>query len=423
MPGTATLARRPIVASTAGLVATVLVGCLGDPGAQTEETQAGVARAGDWALPDDTQRIGDQQDVEYDAAGAWNGGAGCSGELLEGTRQVGEYLLDNFPGISSYGGYSCRQNTANTSQLSVHGTGRALDLMIPQDDGAADNDAGDPVANWLVEHAELLGVQFIIWDRTDWGGYRDPPKTDDYGGPNPHTDHIHMELTIAGADMRTDWFTDADGDGVQSDRDNCPDVDNGDQVDADGDGRGDACDNCTAEANDGQNDADGDGVGDRCDSCRDVANPEQADADGDGVGNRCDVCPDLPDAGQQDVDADGVGDACEDGDADGVPDALDTCPERADADQLDQDGDGIGDACDDHDDRPADDPPGLDGEGDPAADPSWGEPGFGHDDTRRPSGLTGGCAAAGARPASASWAVAAGAVLAALARRRRSSRR
>jgi len=74
--------------------------------------------------------------------------------------------------------------------------------------------------------------------------------------------------------------TDSDGDGVEDDEDNCPDVSNADQADADGDGIGDACDD--------DSDSDGDGVDDAVDNCPDVSNADQADADGDGTGDACD---------------------------------------------------------------------------------------------------------------------------------------
>lgn len=58
---------------------------------------------------------------------------------------------------------------------------------------------------------------------------------------------------------------DTDNDGVPDATDNCPAVDNTDQVDTDGDGVGDACDNCPKHANSTQLDSDGDGLGDTCD--------------------------------------------------------------------------------------------------------------------------------------------------------------
>ncbi|MBI5160227.1 MAG: thrombospondin type 3 repeat-containing protein, partial [Micrococcales bacterium] len=273
-------------------------------------------------------------------------------------------LAATFEGIDSVGGYSCRQNTGNTSQLSVHGTGRALDLMISTDGGAADNDLGDPIANWLVENAELVGVQFVIWDRSDWGAYRDPPKLDDYDGPNPHVDHIHMELSTDGAEMRTPWFADPDGDGVTSGLDVCPD-----------------------DPDAGQQDVDADGVGDAC-----------QDRDGDGVLDVVDLCPEVADADQSDVDADGIGDAC------------DTRDDRP----VDDPGD--------------DDPPGDDGapdldeapDPDPTDDSPDADPGFGVDARHDGgSGLSAaGCAVTASRPSSASSATLCLAALALLRRRR-----
>jgi len=74
---------------------------------------------------------------------------------------------------------------------------------------------------------------------------------------------------------------DTDGDGVLDVNDNCPLVDNADQIDTDGDGMGDACDS----------DDDGDGILDVDDNCPLVANADgtdyQTDSNGDGVGNAC----------------------------------------------------------------------------------------------------------------------------------------
>lgn len=55
-----------------------------------------------------------------------------------------------------------------------------------------------------------------------------------------------------------------DNDGILDD--NCPEVDNKDQVDSDQDGVGDACDNCVDQSNVDQLDTDGDGIGDVCDN-------------------------------------------------------------------------------------------------------------------------------------------------------------
>ncbi len=159
--------------------------------------------------------------------------------------------------------------------------------------------------------------------------------------------------------------SDADGDGVANDDDNCPRTVNANQSDSDEDGYGDACDNCPQVANFDQADEDGDGTGDACgpgedgdgdgvpddiDNCPSFDNTNQADLDFDGVGNACDNCESYANETQTDTDGDGVGDACQgltgpDPDGDGV-EGNDNCPFVANPDQKDGDKDGVGDACD-----------------------------------------------------------------------------
>lgn len=139
----------------------------------------------------------------YDRAGSWNGGASCSVGLKSGTQALGEALRARWGG--SWGGFSCRPNTADTSQLSVHGTGRAVDWFQPS------HQAGDEAARWLVENHEKFGIQLVIWDRKDWScsaldnvpGVGAGDGWTPYGGPNPHTDHLHIELTIPAANDNT----------------------------------------------------------------------------------------------------------------------------------------------------------------------------------------------------------------------------
>lgn len=153
--------------------------------------------------------------VTYDEAPKWTGSAACGGKLRLGGYKLGEYLLEHFDAVSSVGGYACRRNTADSSRMSVHGTGRALDVFIPKTNGAADNTRGDKVANWLVMHAQRIGVQLVIWDRTIWRA--DGTNDDAYGGPHPHDDHIHVEITNEAASLSTPWFSDTSDDPSSSD--------------------------------------------------------------------------------------------------------------------------------------------------------------------------------------------------------------
>jgi MYXO-CTERM domain-containing protein len=124
-----------------------------------------------------------------------------------GTRELNTFLLRRYPFLRAGGTYCCRQNSSATSvpRLSVHATGRAIDLMVPMVGGDADNTLGDAVANWLVENASYIGLQRVIWDRAYWNGERG------FGlltsASLPHTDHLHIELSLAGAARTTAFFT------------------------------------------------------------------------------------------------------------------------------------------------------------------------------------------------------------------------
>ncbi|MDF2696734.1 MAG: hypothetical protein K0S65_5117 [Labilithrix sp.] len=178
------------------------------PGEDEGSSSNAVAVAGRWKLPTAVATAGAKVRLKYDGAPAYSSKA-CSGKLKTGSNRLGEYLKDRFTAVSSVGGYACRPNTADRSKLSVHGTGRALDIFIPKVGGAADNTRGDAVANWLVTNSARIGVQLVIWDRTIWQANGKADKQ--YGGPHPHDDHLHVELTIPASSMQTPWFSDPEG--------------------------------------------------------------------------------------------------------------------------------------------------------------------------------------------------------------------
>lgn len=191
---------RPLLA--AGLVASAIAGCSGDDLLGSSESEVAGERT--WKLSPDAIAAGRVVRVAYDAAPVWRGNAACAGRLRDGTKTLGEFLSDRYAAIETVGGYACRRNTASTSRMSVHGTGRALDLMIPKRGGAADSARGDIIANWLVSNAQRIGVQLIIWNRTVWRS--NGSNASAYGGPHPHDDHIHVEINNVAARMGTPWF-------------------------------------------------------------------------------------------------------------------------------------------------------------------------------------------------------------------------
>ena len=55
---------------------------------------------------------------------------------------------------------------------------------------------GNEIRNFMINNAERLGVQRVIWDRHIWSsdqnGWRDFGDADS----SPHTDHLHVEINI-----------------------------------------------------------------------------------------------------------------------------------------------------------------------------------------------------------------------------------
>jgi hypothetical protein len=159
-----------------------------------------------WVIPADVLAAGNTHSVRYDDSGPWNDGTACASAITAGADELRRYMMAEFRGIRIIGGFNCRRNTARANHLSMHGTGRALDVMIPMVGGRANSAIGDPIANWLVKNAETIGMQYLIWNRVRWSGKR-TPRFARYSGPNPHTDHLHVELTMDAAARRTPWFT------------------------------------------------------------------------------------------------------------------------------------------------------------------------------------------------------------------------
>jgi hypothetical protein len=136
-----------------------------------------------------------------------------SGGLLPGTRTLGDEIKRKFPrniaspapGLPAVQGYNCR-SIRGGGGLSVHATGRALDVFVPKTGGQADNTKGDAIANWLVENARELGVQAVIWDRAAWSVRT--KRIGRYTGTHPHNDHVHIELIEDAATKRLAWYRD-----------------------------------------------------------------------------------------------------------------------------------------------------------------------------------------------------------------------
>ena len=65
-------------------------------------------------------------------------------------------------------------------------------------------EAGWEVTNWMKDHAETLGIEYLIWQNTIWSlarddeGWRLYPHGTDI--TSRHDDHLHATLASSGGD-------------------------------------------------------------------------------------------------------------------------------------------------------------------------------------------------------------------------------
>lgn len=117
----------------------------------------------------------------------------CTPGQTPGAESLSKFVMAHWsPPVTDVSGYLCRKTT-NGISISVHGLGRALDIMV---DGTSAQGlkTGDEIRNFMINNAASLGVQRVIWNRHIWDA--DESGWQPYDGPNPHTDHLHVEINL-----------------------------------------------------------------------------------------------------------------------------------------------------------------------------------------------------------------------------------
>jgi hypothetical protein len=98
---------------------------------------------------------------------------------------------------------------------SEHKEGRAWDWRV-----SASNPEHvaqvDDLMTWLLAPDELgndgamarrLGVMYVIWDSRIWKSYQASRGWQPYAGASPHTDHVHLSFSWAGALAETSYWS------------------------------------------------------------------------------------------------------------------------------------------------------------------------------------------------------------------------
>lgn len=135
----------------------------------------------------------------------------CQPTSQPGTASLSSWLLGRYPNTSSYG----IVRACHVGGRSEHKEGRAFDWRanahLVGERAAVDDfvDALMATDQWGNRHAlaRRMGVMYVVWDRQIWSSYRADEGWRPYGGTSPHTDHMHISLSWAGALGQTSFYT------------------------------------------------------------------------------------------------------------------------------------------------------------------------------------------------------------------------
>jgi len=119
--------------------------------------------------------------------------------LTPRTRQMRDLIIEKFGRNDENGGVGCYRPNGGWV-VGEHPKGRACDFMVnpngqmPTPEQQAH---GQAIADWAVEHAEDLGIMYVIWRQEIWdirrnNGWR--PMADRGSITENHYDHVHISM-------------------------------------------------------------------------------------------------------------------------------------------------------------------------------------------------------------------------------------
>jgi peptidoglycan hydrolase-like protein with peptidoglycan-binding domain len=130
----------------------------------------------------------------------------CNPVPMRGVRRLRDLALATYD--AGYDGGVARSCVVGGD--SEHKEGRAWDWMLDVNNPRHRRVAGD-FLSWLTRNdgrtARRLGVMYVIYNRKMWRAYDIGAGWTAYSGSSPHTDHIHLSFTWAGARGRTSFWT------------------------------------------------------------------------------------------------------------------------------------------------------------------------------------------------------------------------
>jgi hypothetical protein len=119
------------------------------------------------------------------ASNVYTGGttSDTHGQLVPNAANLKQIIQQQF-GITDIGGYRAPDG------YNEHSSGQALDIMV-----GANKQLGDQVNAFLLKNAAALGIQYDLWQQTQWNPDGTTSGMSDRGSPTAnHRDHVHARV-------------------------------------------------------------------------------------------------------------------------------------------------------------------------------------------------------------------------------------
>lgn len=103
-----------------------------------------------------------------------------------------------FPAVTSIGGYRPPDVTPNGT-FTEHSSGQAIDVMVPNWNTPQGKSYGEQIKAYALANAASLGVDYVLWQQTQWNADGSSSRMSDRGSPTQnHMDHVHVH-TVKGS--------------------------------------------------------------------------------------------------------------------------------------------------------------------------------------------------------------------------------
>ena len=148
---------------------------------------------------------------EIEVLAPYQGQTTCDPVARPGVIAFRDLVLAGYPGTGDSG----IVRACSVGGTSEHKEGRAWDWRVSTDNPTHVEQVAD-LMEWLLAPDEYgntaamarrLGVMFIIWDSQVWKSYQAAKGWQPYAGASPHTDHVHVSFSWAGAYGATSYWT------------------------------------------------------------------------------------------------------------------------------------------------------------------------------------------------------------------------